>query len=129
MHTDGLLHEDLTYKIIGVLYRVHTNLGCGFTEKVYQKAVGIELEKENLSYENEKEFEIEYSGQIIGRYRLDMVIEDKVIIELKAVERMPKIYQEQMISQLKASPYEVGLLVTFGAPKLKYMRFARSIFT
>lgn len=126
MHADKLLHKDLTYKIIGILYKVHTDLGCGFTEKIYQRAIGIELEKENLSYESEKEFEVKYEGQVVGRYRLDLVIEDKVIVELKAVERMPKIYQEQLISQLKASPYEVGLLVNFGTPKLKYMRFVRS---
>lgn len=126
MHADKLLHKDLTYKIIGILYKVHTDLGCGFTEKIYQRAIGIELEKENLSYESEKEFEVKYEGQVVGRYRLDLVIEDKVIVELKAVERMPKIYQEQLISQLKASPYEVGLLVNFGRPKLKYMRFVRS---
>ncbi len=76
--------------------------------------------------ESEKEFEVKYEGQVVGRYRLDLVIENKVIVELKAVERMPKIYQEQLISQLKASPYEVGLLVNFGTPKLKYMRFVRS---
>jgi GxxExxY protein len=126
MHADKLLHKDLTYKIIGILCKVHTYLGCGFTEKIYQRTIGIELEKENLSYESEKEFEVKYEGQVVGRYRLDLVIEDKVIVELKAVERMPKIYQEQLISQLKASPYEVGLLVNFGTPKLKYMRFVRS---
>jgi GxxExxY protein len=126
IHSDRLLHKDLTYKIIGILYRVHTNLGCGFTEKIYQRAIGIEPKKENLSYETEKEFEIKYEGQVIGRYRLDLVIENKVILELKAVERIPKIYQEQLISQLKASPYVVGLLVNFGAAKLNYMRFVRS---
>ena len=126
MGADKLLHRDLTYRIIGILYKVHTALGCGFTEKIYQRAIGIELDAANLSYESEKEFEVKYDGQVVGCYRLDMVIEDKVIVELKAVERMSKIFREQLISQLKASPYEVGLLVNFGTPKLKYLRFVRS---
>jgi GxxExxY protein len=126
MQTDKLLHKELTYKIIGILYKVHKNLGCGFTEKIYQRAIEIELNNENISYETEKEFEVNYNGHKIGRFRLDMVIDNKVILELKATERLPKIFREQLISQLKASPYEVGLLVNFGTPKLQYMRLVRS---
>jgi GxxExxY protein len=66
MHMDKLLHKDLTYKIIGILYKVHTDFGCGFTEKIYQRAIGSELDKENLSYESEKEFEVQYQGQVMG---------------------------------------------------------------
>lgn len=126
MHTEKLLHKELTYKIIGILYKVHKNLGCGFTEKIYRCAIEIELDKENISYETEKEFEVNYNGHKIGRFRLDLVIDDKVIVELKAVERLPKVFREQLISQLKASPYEIGLLVNFGTPKLQFIRLARS---
>lgn len=126
MQTDNLFHRELTYKIIGILFKVHKNLGCGFTEKIYQRAIELELKKENLSYEFEKEIQIKYDGQVIGKHRLDLVIEDKIIIELKSVERLPKAFREQLISQLKASPYEVGLLVNFGTPRLEYIRIARS---
>lgn len=125
MHTDKLLHRELTYKIIGVLYKVHSNLGCGFTERIYQRAIEVELEKVGMLFEVEKEIDIVYDGQKIGKYRLDIVVENKVILELKATDRLPKIFREQLISQLRASPYEVGLLVNFGTPKLYYMRFAR----
>jgi len=126
MQADKLIHKELTYRIIGILYKVHKKLGCGFPEKIYQRAIEIELKTEDIRYEVEKEFEVKYDSKIIGRFRLDLVIGDKIIVELKSVERLPKVFREQLISQLKASPYEVGLLVNFGAPKLEYIRIARS---
>lgn len=126
MQTDKLVHKELTYRIIGLLYKVHTALGCGFPEKVYQRALELEFMKENIPYETEKEFPVSYDGQIVGRFRLDIVVDGKVILELKAVERLPKVFRDQVISQLKASPYEIGLLVNFGTPKLHFIRLARS---
>ncbi len=126
MQADKLLHREATYKIIGILYNVHKNLGCGFSEKIYQRAIEIELEKENIPYETEKELEVKYDGQRIGRFRMDLVIDNKVIVELKVVERLPKVFREQLISQSKASPYEVGPLVNFGLPRLQFIRLARS---
>lgn len=126
MQTDKLLHRDLTYKIIGILYKVHSRLGCGFPEKIYQRSLQKEFENQRISYEVEKDFMVKYENQVVGKFRLDMVVEDKIIIELKAVERLAKVFQEQLISQLKSSPYEVGLLVNFGSPKLEYVRIARS---
>jgi GxxExxY protein len=125
MKTDKLLHEELTYKIIGVLYRVHNTLGCGFPEKVYQRSIEIELEKEGLRYETEKQFRVAYDGKSVGSFRLDFVVDGKVILELKAIERLAKVFREQLISQLKAAPYEVGLLVNFGSPTLEYVRVVR----
>lgn len=126
MQTDKLLHRELTYKIIGILFKVHRSLGCGFPEKIYQRAIEAELKKENIPYITQKEFKVKYEGEEIGHFRLDLVIDNKVILELKAVERLPKVFREQLISQLKAAPYEVGLLVNFGAPKLEYIRIVRS---
>jgi GxxExxY protein len=124
--TDKLLYRPLTYKIIGILYKIHTALGCGFPEKVYQKAIEIELKKERISYETEKTLKVVYAEEQVGTFRLDLIIDKKVIVELKAVDFLPKIYKEQLISQLKASPYEVGLLANFGAAKLEYIRIIRS---
>lgn len=98
MHTDKLLHRELTYKIIGILYEVHSNLGCGFTERIYQRAIEVELKKVGMLFEVEKEIDIVYDDQKIGEYRLDMVVENKVILELKATDRLPKIFREQLIS-------------------------------
>lgn len=124
--TDKLLYRQLTYKIIGILYKIHTALGCGFPEKVYQKAIEIELKKERISYETEKVLKVIYAEEQVGSFRLDLIIDKKVIVELKAVEYLPKVYKEQLISQLKASPYEVGLLANFGSSKLGYIRIIRS---
>ena len=126
MQTDKLLHKELTYKIIGTLYKVHGCLGCGFPERIYQRAIEIELRKAGMVFAMEKEIDIVYDGQNIGKHRLDIVVENKVILELKATDRLPKIFREQLISQLKASSYEVGLLVNFGTPKLQYVRLVRS---
>ncbi len=73
----------------------------------------------------EKVINIKYNNKIIGKFLLDLVIDGKVILELKAVEFLPKVFREQLISQLKASPYEVGLLVNFGSPELEYIRLVR----
>ena len=126
MQTDKLLYRELTFKIIGIFYRIHSTLGCGFPEKVYQRAIEVEFEKEGVKYEVEKIFEVTYSDKKVGSFRLDMVIDGKVIIEIKAVDRIPRVFREQLISQLKSSPYEVGLLVNFGAAKLEYVRIFRS---
>ncbi len=75
---DKLLYRELTYKIMGIFYKVHTVLGCGFPEKVYQKAIEIELNKENISYETEKLFKVVYCQEAVGSFRLDMVVDGKV---------------------------------------------------
>ena len=132
MQTDGdmeknekLIHSDLTYKIIGLLFKIHTELGCGFPEKIYQRAIELELQRAGLDYKREKEVKLKYSDNIIGAFRLDLVVAEKVIIEIKALEYLPKVSKEQLISYLKATPYEVGLLANFGASKLEYIRMAR----
>ncbi len=120
-----LLHEDLTYKLIGICFKIHTAIGCGFPERIYHKAIIVELKKEGLNYVTEKLTKVKYEEKEIGIFRLDLVIEEKVIIEIKAVEYMPKVFKEQLLSYLKATEYEVGLLVNFGSAKLEYERMAR----
>jgi GxxExxY protein len=122
---EKLIHSDLTYKIIGLLFKVHTQLGCGFPERIYQRALELELQNEGIEYKTEKEIKVIYTKKIIGSFRLDLVIEEKVIIEIKALEYLPKVAKEQLVSYLKATPYEVGLLANFGTPKLEYIRMAR----
>jgi len=122
---EKLIHSDLTYKIIGLLFKVHTQLGCGFPERIYQRALELEFQKGKIEYETEKEIKVIYDKKIIGAFRLDLVIEEKVILEIKALEYLPKVAKEQLVSYLKATPYEVGLLANFGTPKLEYIRMAR----
>jgi GxxExxY protein len=118
----SLLHEELTYRIRAALWRVHHALGPGFREETYKRAVIIEFKKRNLEVETEKEIEIHYDGSIIDRFRLDLVIVGKVILELKAVESFAKIHESQLLTYLKASGIKVGLLVNFGEPTLQILR-------
>lgn len=120
------LHEELTYKIIGILIKVHNTLGCGFPERIYQRAVAEDLKREGLKVETEKEIEIIYHAKVIGKYKLDLVIEDKIILELKAAITTAKIFKDQLISYLKGTSYQVGILANFDTPKLEYFRLFRA---
>ena len=107
--------DPLTAKIIACCYQVHRALGPGFIERIYLNALKIALKKMGLEYEEEKEFSVSYQVEKVGKFRVDLVIENKVIVELKAIEgRMPKIFESQLISYLKAANFKVGLLINFG---------------
>ena len=115
--------DPLTAKIIEACYSVHNGLGPGFIERIYMNALKIAFEKFKLQYIAEKEFTVQYNNQNIGKFRVDFLVENKVIVEIKAVEgKMPKIFESQVISYLKASGIKVGLLVNFGNRKCEVRR-------
>lgn len=121
--TDGKgLYEDLTYKVIGALYEVHNELGSAHKENIYHKAVVIELKKRNIDFEEEKPLPVRYKGQKIGVYRPDFIIEDKVIIEIKAVPRITKAMFDQIFYYIKGTNYKLVLLANFGTSKLTIKR-------
>jgi GxxExxY protein len=107
-------HEDLTGKIIEAAYKVHNTLGFGFLENVYQNALMVELEKTELKAEKEKTVQVNYDGFLVGDYKADIVVEDKVILELKAVKDLHSTHEAQLVNYLKATDMEVGLLINFG---------------
>lgn len=110
--------DPLTKQIIAACYQVHNELGPGFVEKIYLNALKTALDNMNLVYEVEKEFVVVFNGKDVGRFRADLVVEGKVIMELKAVDGyLPKNFESQVISYLKASGLSVGLLVNFGNRK------------
>lgn len=121
IHTD-LLYADLTYKIRGAIFNVYNNLGFGHKEQVYQKALAKEFDGLGIPYKREKSLKVNYKGEIVGNYKPDFVVDEKVILELKAVEFVPKTFETQLINYLKATNYNVGLLVNFGSPKLVIRR-------
>ncbi|PIU40815.1 MAG: GxxExxY protein [Candidatus Omnitrophica bacterium CG07_land_8_20_14_0_80_42_15] len=107
-------NDELTEKIIGACYKVHNELGPGFIEKVYQNALELILREEKVKYEAQKSFSVKFKEEIVGTFRVDLLIEDKIILELKAVTGlMPKVFETQTISYLKASGLKVALLVNF----------------
>jgi len=107
--------DPLTEKIIACAYKVHSKLGPGFNESIYHNALKIALEEQGLKYQTEKNLDILFQDKNIGRFRLDLVIEDKVVTELKALTgNIPSVFELQVLSYLKASGYKVGLLINFG---------------
>ena len=107
-------HSDLTEKIIKAAHNVHNTLGYGFLEKVYHKAMVIELQSIGLSTVAEKPITVHYTNQIVGEYFADIVVSDKVIVEIKAVQTLNPAHEVQLVNYLKATNIDVGLLLNFG---------------
>ena len=111
--------RDLSYQIIGAAMEVHRVLGAGFLESVYGDALAIELDQRDIIFQKEVEVSVNYKGRKVGTGRMDFVIGDTIIIELKAVESLRPIHEAQVISYLKMTGYPLGLLINFNVPLLK----------
>ena len=111
---EELKHHHITEKIIGAAYKVHNTLGSGFLEKVYQNSLAIELQSLNFIVDAEKPIKVYYFGEIVGNYIADITVDDKVIIEIKAIKELSDIHEVQLVNYLKATGIEVGLLINFG---------------
>lgn len=118
-------HQELTKSIIGIYYNVYNELGFGFLEKVYHKALLIELKKNGYKIDSEKKVKVYYKNEVVGEYIPDIIIDDVVIVELKCVEYLTDIHENQLLNYLKATDCEVGLILNFG----KDPQFIRKIFT
>lgn len=126
MNTDNnILHKEITGKIIEAFYKVNNTLGYGFLEKVYENAMKIELIRMGLKVEQQKNIRVYYESNEVGDYFADIIVNDVVIIELKAAESLCEEHEAQLINYLKATTAEVGLLLNFG----KKAEFKRKIFT
>ena len=108
-------HQDLTGKITECAYKVHNTLCFGFLENVYQNSLLIELEKNGLRATKESPIKVIYDGQVVGDYVADILVEDKVILELKSIKELHPAHEAQLTNYLKATGIEVGLLINFGA--------------
>ena len=116
------LYSDLTEKIIKAALKVHRQLGPGFIEKLYQRALEIELTNNKIKVEREKLLKLTYEGVNIGSDKVDFMVEEKVLVELKAVSELSDVHRAQLISYLKASLLRVGLLINFAQIKLQVKR-------
>lgn len=120
-----LLYQELTNRILKACYTVHNELGCGFLEKVYQEALEVQLSEMGIPFEREKHLPITYHGKVLKcDYIADFVVDNKVIIELKAVTEMSPIFEAQTINYLRATGIKVGLLINFGIRQLQIKRLA-----
>ena len=121
-----MLHEKLTGAIIGCAFEVINELGSGFLESVYEKAMMIALSDAGLSVQSQKSVRVLFRGKPVGDFFADLVVEEKVIVELKSVKALIPEHEAQTINYLNATDIEVGLLINFGKPKLEFRHFTRS---
>jgi GxxExxY protein len=122
MIDDKYKHSALTERIIGCAMKVHSTLGNGFQEIIYQRCLAIEMSKQGLSYEREKEMPIFYEGQSVGTRRVDFFVANGIMVELKAITVIEDVHLAQTINYLEAYNMEVGLLINFGARSLEFKR-------
>jgi GxxExxY protein len=115
--------QKLTEKILQAAFAVHNALGAGFLERVYSNALAVELRGQDIALRIELPLKIKYRDTIVGDYIADLVVEDRVLIELKACASLDPVHTAQILNYLRASKIHVGLLLNFGRPKLEYRRF------
>jgi GxxExxY protein len=120
-----MLHSDITEKIIKAFYKVNNTLGFGFLEKVYENAMVVELRKLGCEVLQQKNIKVYYETEVVGDYYADLLVDDSVIVELKAADNLCEEHEAQLINYLKATQIEVGLLMNFG----KKAEFVRKIFS
>jgi GxxExxY protein len=111
---EEFLHKEITSKIIQAFYKVYNTLGYGFLEKVYENAIRIEISKSGLHVEQQKNIKVYYDSEQVGDYYADLLVENLVIVELKAAETICDEHETQLLNYLKATDIEVGLLINFG---------------
>lgn len=110
-----MLLKDLTEKIIGCSIEVHKELGPGLLESIYESALSIELFQHGLHFERQKPLPVGYKGEQIGEFRIDLLVEDTVVVELKSTERHDPLFEAQLLSYMKLGGYSIGLLINFNS--------------
>ncbi|MCD4755698.1 MAG: GxxExxY protein [Deltaproteobacteria bacterium] len=113
----------LTYQINGAIFEVNRELGAGFLEKVYENALLVELMDRGLNAQNQVSIKVKYKEKEVGDYYADIVVENQVILEIKAIDSLQKIHEAQLLNYLKATGYKIGLLVNFAHPRAEIRRF------
>lgn len=118
------LHKEITEQIIGAAFEVHRVLGYGFLEKVYQRAMQVELQLRGLQAEIESKIKVHYKNQVVGDYSADLLVNEVVVVELKVAAQYNPADEAQLLNELKATGIRVGLLINFGREKVEFRRLA-----
>lgn len=122
MSTDGLLYKDLTGKIIGAAMEVHSTLGCGFLESVYEEALAVEFGLRGVGFERQKYLDVFYKGTNVKKFVCDFLVAGTILVELKAIKELTQTGMAQVLNYLKATELKLGLLLNFGSRSLQYKR-------
>lgn len=125
MAEEEYLYQRLSYEVIGAAIEVHKTLGPGLPENVYQKAFERELTLRMIPFESEREIIVEYKGTSIAKFYLDLVVADKIVVELKALEKLAPVHESQLLTYLAASKLRLGLLFNFGEDTVRTKRLVR----
>ncbi|MBU1147186.1 MAG: GxxExxY protein [Candidatus Omnitrophica bacterium] len=119
---DKVIYKDLSYKIVGCLYEVFNELGPAHKEQIYHEALKVSFDSKNIKYKSKAKLKIRFKGENVGIYEPDFIIDDKVIIEIKSVLIMPKVFEKQLYYYLRGTRYKLGYLVNFGSNKIDIRR-------
>jgi GxxExxY protein len=122
INEDKVIYRDLSYRIMEAAFEVQNILGPGFLENIYEKALAHELELRGIPYERQKPIIVNYKGKIVGHHRLDMVVDDKIVLELKAVSMLTDAFKAITKSYLQATGLRLGILINFGTPRVEWDR-------
>ncbi|MCD4830303.1 MAG: GxxExxY protein [Anaerohalosphaeraceae bacterium] len=122
MNTNEIIYKELSYKITGLALEVHNELGCGFLEKVYENALMMLLEREKIPAKQQAPADVYFQEKVIGQYFADILIDNKIILELKTTNSITGIHKAQTLNYLKATGFKLGLIINFGRPRLEYKR-------
>jgi GxxExxY protein len=123
---EKIVYKELSYKIVGLAMEVQRQLGHGFLEKVYENALILELKNNNIQAQQKCPIKVYYKGEVVGEYIADILVEEKIILELKTSDSISDAYRAQIINYLKATEIELGILINFGTKKLSYERFVNT---
>jgi GxxExxY protein len=123
---DLVLFPELSFKLMEIAFEIHNVLGPGFTEDIYENAFVMELENRQILYEQQKPITVCYKGKPLGIYRLDLLVENSIILELKAVAALNDLCKQQLLSYLKATDIGLGILINFGNTRVEHVRIANT---
>ncbi len=121
----SLLHEDITYKILGCAFDVYNELGYGFLEKVYENALCVALEEACLEYKTQQPLKVLFHDQCVGDYFADIIVNNKIILELKSTKNIAKEHEAQLLNYLTATGIKLGFIINFGPNKLEHKRIIK----
>ncbi len=117
-----IIYPELSYEIINIAFEVHNTLGPGFVEEIYEESMAHEFELRGIPYERQKEVIVSYKGRKVGKHRIDLVVDGKIILELKAVSELTDVFRQRTLSYLKATNLKLGLLISFGSSRVQHER-------
>ncbi len=117
-----IIYPELSYEIINIAFEVHNTLGPGFVEEIYEESMAHEFDLRGIPYERQKEVIVSYKGRKVGKHRIDLVVDGKIILELKAVSELTDVFRQRTLSYPKATNLKLGLLINFGSSRVQHER-------